>query len=142
MNLFIKKLLLIVSLLGLTTIVSAADRLVLVANTDQTDLSLNREQVRNLFMGGALGYDLTPVVLSAGDPLRSLFNTHVIGLAESRIQSYWAQMKFTGRLKPPKEFSSQAKLLKYLSATPDSVGYLYPSAEIPAALTIIYRLPE
>lgn len=115
-----------------------AQELYVVANTSQP-LELSREQVRNLYMGASLGYDLTPVALPVSHRLRSVFNTRVIGLAENRIQSYWAQMKFTGRRTPPLEMDSEAALTRYLQETPGAVGYISGAAGVPDKLTLIYH---
>lgn len=130
--------LLLCGLLGLWCQPVTAQELYVVANTSQP-LELSREQVRNLYMGASLGYDLTPVALPARHKLRSVFNTRVIGLAENRIQSYWAQMKFTGRRTPPLEISSEAALTRYLQETPGAVGYISGDAGVPDKLTLIYH---
>ncbi|MAK90515.1 MAG: hypothetical protein CMI13_04675 [Oleibacter sp.] len=124
--------------LVLSPAASADHRLVVVANTGGKTMTLSREQVRNLFMGASLGYDFNPVSLPPHHHLRLMFNTQVIGLSESRIQSYWSQMKFTGRLRPPKELSSQTDILQFISESRGNVGYLPDTAEIPATLTVVY----
>jgi len=119
---------------------ASAESLLLVANTSGKEVHLTREEVRNLYMGAPLSQKLTPIALPPRHPLRSLFNTRVVGLAESRIQSYWAQMRFTGRKQPPKELEGEEQLLHYLSETPGAVGYVSASSELPATLTVIYQL--
>lgn len=115
--------------------------LVLVSsNTELTSL-LSREQVRNLYMGVSLGHGLKPIALSRSNRLRSVFNTRVIGLSESRIQSYWAQMRFTGRKQPPKEIAREQQLLEYLLRHPDCVGYVSADTELPETLAVIFRSP-
>ena len=78
------------------------------------------------------------VHLPVGDPLRITFNTKFIGLTESRIQSYWAQIKFTGRGTPPLELPSVAEIIKYLQANPHIAAYLPDDIELPEDLTVIY----
>ena len=117
----------------------ASDGILVVANTTQPHTDLSREQVRNLFMGASVGYQLYPVALPPQNRTRSLFNAKVIGMAESRIQSYWAQMKFTGRLTPPDEVSNEEEMLKYLNENEGSIGYLTTGTEIPEGLTILFR---
>ncbi|MBU3006110.1 hypothetical protein [Paraglaciecola arctica] len=117
---------------------SANSSIVVVANTDNKQIKLNRQQVRNLFMGNALPYDLEAISLPPDNQTRVLFNTRVVGLTESRIQSYWAQMRFTGRKKQPKEIGTERAILEYIKDNPGSVGYLPSGISIPDGLTVLY----
>lgn len=110
-----------------------------VANIQDSSIKLSRQQVRNLFMGSSLQYDLQAVALPPANQTRVIFNTKVVGLTESRIQSYWAQMRFSGRKKPPVELKSEAILVKYLQNNPNSVGYLPADAVVPDGLTVIFQ---
>ncbi|WP_211225140.1 hypothetical protein [Oceanobacter kriegii] len=116
----------------------AEHSLLVVANNQDGSIQLTRSQVRNLFMGVSVGKGLEPVALQPGNQLRTRFNTEVIGMAENRIQSYWAQMKFTGRQTPPEEFSSEQELIEYLSQHPGSVGYVSSEASLPDGLQVVY----
>ena len=116
----------------------AEENLVVVANTGGQELTLTREQVRNLFMGASLGYDFRPLALPPRNRTRSLFNTQVIGLTEARIQSYWSQMKFTGRMNPPREFNNKDELLSFIESHEGTVTYLPAGVVIPSGLTIVY----
>lgn len=132
--------LLLASSIILIPAAEAEQTLLVVANVEgQQNINLTREQVRNLFMGIPVGKSLTPVVLAPDNQTRVGFNTRVIGMAESRIQSYWAQMKFTGRKTPPVEFRSEVDLVEFLQKTPGSIGYVSEAAELPDNLQIVYR---
>lgn len=131
---------LILILLGLTSLPSiAAESIVVVTNSENKALKLSHQEIRNLFMGGAISADLKAVALPAENRTRVLFNTKVVGLTESRIQSYWAQMRFSGRKKPPLELSNEAMVLQYLKDNPNSVGYLPDDAILPDGLTVIFQ---
>ncbi|MEK9766857.1 MAG: hypothetical protein VW274_10320, partial [Thalassolituus sp.] len=56
------------------------DRVVVVANTTDAELSLSQDQVRNLFMGASVGRTLHPTVVPPNNRTRSLFNTKVVGM--------------------------------------------------------------
>lgn len=112
--------------------------IIVVANTNNTPMVLTKQEVKSLFMGGALEVEFQPVVLPNSSPTRVIFNTKVLGLTESRVQSYWAQMRFTGRKKPPTQVSSQLELIEFLIDTPYSIGYLPKDTPIPDGLTVVY----
>ena len=120
--------------------IAAAEGIIVVANTTDNSIQLNRQQVRNLFMGGVIPYDLTAVSLPPDNRNRVLFNTKVVGLTEARIQSYWAQMRFTGRKRAPREVNNESLLLDYLKESKGAVGYLPASATLPKELTVIYKI--
>ena len=130
---------LIALMLALTAFNSHAGGVMLVSASQELNQSLSREQVRNLYMGASLGYGLKPLALPPRNRLRSRFNTQVIGLPESRIQSYWAQMKFTGRMKAPKTLASENAVLEYLLQNPGSVGYVAADTELPTSIQVIFR---
>ena len=118
----------------------SANAIIVVANTPDTSITLSRQEIRNLFMGGALSYDLRAIALPPENQTRVLFNTKVVGLTESRIQSYWAQMRFSGRKTPPTELSSETLVIEYLLNHPGTVAYLSEDAEIPVGLTVIFKV--
>ena len=89
-------------------------------------------------MGASVGRDLQPVALPPGNRTRSLFNIKIVGLSDSRVQSYWAQMKFTGRRPPPQIVNSEKAMVQYLLDTPDSIGYLTADTDLPEDLIVIY----
>lgn len=116
----------------------ASNQIIVVANVDELTTDLTREQVRNLFMGASIGRNLEPITLPPHNRTRSLFNAKVIGMAEQRIQSYWAQMKFTGRLSQPKEVTSEQEMVKYIVQHKGSIGYLTADTELPEGLSVLF----
>ncbi|GLR69555.1 hypothetical protein [Agaribacter marinus] len=112
--------------------------LIIVANTKSAPIDIEKRQVRDIFMGNNSSIPLLPVALSPKSPVRFLFNTKIVGLTESRIQSYWAQMRFSGRNKPPQEFDSVDSLLAYVQNNEGTITYLPSTMDIPDGLTVIY----
>ena len=116
-----------------------ADRVLVVANIEDRDLQLTQREVRSLFMGRASDAGLNAIFLTPDNLTRVLFNTKVMGLAESRIQAYWAQMRFSGRKRPPREFEDEATALRYVLANEGAVGYFSQDTTLPEGLVILYR---
>ena len=135
-----KQTLLLFALLTLSVASFATERVVVVANIAQSSVTLTKSQVRDLFISGTSPelLTLTPVSIAPGEQSRTIFNTRIIGLPESRIQAYWAQMRFSGRLTPPKEVESAEQMLDYLRANEGSVGYLPESTQLPEGLKVVY----
>jgi len=132
-------LLLITILIALPSVYThAANGLIIVANTDNKDLSLTKVQVKNLFMRRAFTYELEPVILPQDHMIRVLFNTKIVGLTESRIQSYWAQMRFSGRKIEPKQLNTEGLIIEYLLKNKGSIAYLSGNTIVPDDLSIVY----
>ena len=134
----LKRPLLLAVLLAFVAEAQAAGVLI-VANTAERDLKLTRIEVRNLFMGEASNLALNAIALPPDNLTRVLFNTKVVGLTESRIQAYWAQMRFSGRKQPPREFENEAKALEYVLANEGAVGYFSQDMPLPEGLVVLYR---
>jgi hypothetical protein len=116
-------------------------KVIIVVNTANKNLALSKQQIRHIYMGGAMSRQFKAVNLPAGNPLRIDFNTKLVGLTESRIQAYWAQMRFTGRSKPPVEFSSTKEIIAYLLKEENAVAYLPADTKIPDELTVVTLTP-
>lgn len=112
--------------------------LLVVANVDKK-ISLSKSEVKAIFMGGATSHDLNAIALTAENKTRAMFNARIIGMTESRIQSYWAQMRFSGRQKPPREFDNEEQLINYLVEHKGTVSYVSSDVELKAGIVILYR---
>jgi predicted Kef-type K+ transport protein len=121
-----------------TALANTDEKVVLVAHIDY-DLTLTQQEIQNLFMGGYTSYQLTPISLKSGNELRMLFNLTVLGLTEARVQSYWSQMKFTGRKIPPKAFESEDDALLYVLRNKNTVTYINAEREVPDSLIVIFE---
>ena len=88
-------------------------------------------------MGRASNPGLNAIALSPDNLPRVLFNT--IGLTIARIQAYWAQLRFSGRKRPPREFENEAEALEYLRTHAGAVGYCSRYTPLPEGLTVLYR---
>ncbi|MDO6694544.1 hypothetical protein Q4574_14705 [Aliiglaciecola sp. 3_MG-2023] len=130
----------LIAALNLFQVAKATDTIVVVANVSDRSIQLNRQQIRNLYMGGMMSSDLDVIALPPDNITRMKFNTKVLGLTESRIQSYWAQMRFTGRTKAPKEFDDEHSLLEYIKQHEGTLGYLPASTSIPSDLMVVYTV--
>ncbi|EWH12201.1 hypothetical protein DS2_00730 [Catenovulum agarivorans DS-2] len=91
----------------------------------ETPYKLSRQQIKQVFLGARLeknGEILQPIVLAPGHPWRTVFNIRVMGLTESRLQSYWAQVKFTGKRKPPLQVDDFAQMLQIIDNQKGTIG--------------------
>lgn len=138
-----RKLFLCISLISLSYFSSAQiEDVIIVVHKSNASISLTSNQIKNLYMGGVVDNDLYPVSLEQGNLARTIFNTRILGLTESRIQSYWAQMRFGGRINKPIEISDPQAMVEYISSHPESIGYLPEETHLPNSLAIIYSTSD
>lgn len=120
--------------------IMADKRYLYVVSSNTTLEGLHKKEIKHIYMD-SISFDLKPINLKQGHTLRTVFNSKVIGLTESRIGAYWAQMKFTGRAKPPVEFKSETEVVQFLKSNPGFIGYISSQHDIPSFLSVIYKLP-
>lgn len=114
-------------------------QVVIVSNLTGEKATLSKNQIRDIFLGrGDSKY--VPVVPVPGTKSRIVFNTQIIGLKESRIQSFYAQMRFSGRANPPTQLGSAEELIAFVVSKPNGITYLPKNTPIPDELTIIYEV--
>ncbi len=101
---------------------------------------LSKKQIKQIYLEGDINFPVKPINMAAGTKIRSVFNAKVIGLTESRIKAYWAQMQFTGRATPPREFENVNQLLDFMLNNPGYIAYVPADTVLPESLTIVYRL--
>lgn len=118
----------------------AEEQYLYVVASDKTLATLHKKDIKHIYMDSAL-FDLKPINLTQGHTLRTVFNAKVIGLTESRIGAYWAQMKFTGRANPPIEFKSETEIFQFLKSNPGFIAYVSQQHDIPPFLKVLYKLP-
>lgn len=113
--------------------------IVVITHENSEIKAVNKSQLRNMFMGTVSFSDITPIALAPGEVARSVFNVRVVGLTESRIQAYWAQMRFSGRQQRPVEASSPQEAILMVQSTPNTITYVPEGTPLPADIKIIYR---
>lgn len=118
---------------------SEPEHIIVIANINAPIDSIDKYQLRNLYMGNLTSTGLTPIDLPPGNIARIVFNTRVIGLTESRIETYWAQMRFGGRKRRPKVFDTIKDTILALNGNPLAITYLPASSPIPIGTKVIYR---
>jgi hypothetical protein len=112
---------------------------IIVANLTEAIKTIEKNDLRNIFLGRG-DYGFIPAVPSPEAQSRVIFNTQIIGLNESRIQSFYAQMRFSGLARPPIQIYKIDELIEFLSVTPMAISYLPKDTKIPDNLTIVFNI--
>ena len=112
---------------------AANDELVIIANPDLNDNSIEQRELQRIYLGKLTLWkndtSIVPVMLKSG-PLHEEFIEGYIDRSVQRFVTYWRQMVFTGKGMPPKSFASESDLVDFVARTPGSVGYVSSSANV------------
>lgn len=101
-----------------------ADELVVVVGAATHIERISREEVSDIFLGRyrqlPSGETAVPV-----DNTQSMemFYRKLVGRSTAEIGAYWAQLRFSGRAKPPEQ-QPQADALERVASTPGAITYV------------------
>ncbi|MBN8503548.1 MAG: hypothetical protein J0L58_03665 [Burkholderiales bacterium] len=110
----------------------AQAQVVVIVNPSSSTSTLNADQVANIYLGKSNsmpgGGSAVPANLPETSPTRDAFFSKVTGKQSAQVKAIWSRLVFSGKAAPPKEFASTAEVKKFVSSTPDAIGYIEKSA--------------
>ncbi|MDP2562825.1 hypothetical protein [Psychrobium sp. 1_MG-2023] len=113
-----------------------------IASAQSQDQQLSLQQVKKTYLGMKVtlsnGLSRQALTYPLNSSIRSLFNVTVIGLTESRIKTFWAQMRFTGRGSAAKVIADEQALFQYLIKNPNTIGYVLEGTQLPQEIKVLY----
>lgn len=115
---------------------------VVVMSAQYPARQLNRQQVTALFLGDMqeLPGGGRPLLAALGGEVREEFFKRVLDKDTAQVKAIWSRMTFSGRGRPPREFSSTAALRAWLALHPNALAYL-DSSSLDPSVRIVYA-PE
>ena len=135
-------LLLILSLL-LTAPVSAD--VYIIANRQLPQNTISKADVTSLYFGKtnrlATGEAVELLDLGRSEPPGLRLYTVLSGLGRNEIAIYWAKLRFSGRVTPPRSFSSESELTAYVGRNPGAIGVVFAPAS-DQRVKLLLHLPE
>jgi ABC-type phosphate transport system substrate-binding protein len=140
------KALIMIFALSASLSVGAAELWVVTGKVRATALkrSLTQDEVREIFLAKRKRIEEwrpEPVDQASSEEIRKRFYQLVVGKGPAEIQTYWAEMVFSGKAKAPRSVGNGAGVVRHITANPDAIGYL--SSDTPEAkeLGVVYRVP-
>lgn len=95
--------------------------------------SIAKDELSRVFLKKATelkdGTAAKPVDQSSGSAVRAAFSNEVHGRSVASVKSYWQTLIFSGRAVPPREEPGDDAVVKYVAATPGSIGYVSAAAK-------------
>jgi len=129
-----KKIFLIVALIGLFSIGAMAQSYKVIVNSSNSVSSLTKKQVSNYLLKKTKKWDngaiVTPVDLSTNSATRVSFSKDIHGKAISAIKSYWQQAVFSGSGTPPPEIGTDSQIIDFVKSKAGSIAYVSSGANI------------
>jgi len=131
--------------LGFLPSLLAAENVAVVVSATSPINTLEKSTVVDIFMGRYVAYPdgrpAVPLEVVGADGLRQDFYRQLVGMSTSKINAYWARLRFSGRQRPTLEKSSEAEITQYLAENSAAIGYLYKS-RVTDDLKIVLELNE
>lgn len=120
---------------------SFADVLI-VKNRANTELKLNKDEVRSLYLGTPTfseGHPIKPIDQAVGSAARTTFVRKLLNTTEDYLNNQWLIKIFSGKGEPPEVFSSDAEVLQQVKQNKYAVGYVQ-EASMDNNVDILYRI--
>lgn len=70
------------------------------------------------------GVRVTPLNLPPGNALRAEFLERYLNQDDAKYIGYWTVRRYVGKGTPPRELSSTAQILDFISKTAGTIGYI------------------
>ncbi len=122
----------IVFLLSLSAI-SAAGDVTLICNPSVTTSALSRKDVRNIFLGQRTTWDNRDKItfaLQKESPVHKIFLKKFVNKTPSQFAAFWKKQIFTGKGSSPQSLNNDKEMIKFISETKGSIGYVSDEADL------------
>ncbi|WP_149865502.1 hypothetical protein [Catenovulum maritimum] len=107
--------------------VASAEILVIV-NKNNPISSMSKQEIIYIYTGRLMafsnGEQAQPIDLYDGSQEKATFYKITTGKRLSQINSYWAKLSFTGRLKPPLALETQQAAVEYVVNNANAIAYI------------------
>jgi ABC-type phosphate transport system substrate-binding protein len=116
------KLVLVTSVLAVTSLGAQAQVVIMGASA----APVTKDQVANIYLGRS--FDLKPVDLPEGSPLREQFYKKATDRDQAQIKAVWSRIVFTGKGQAPIILQDAAAVKKAVTSDPKAIGYVDKAA--------------
>lgn len=132
------------------TLAAAAD-LVVIVHPDNPVRTMTPREVSDLYLGRSrvfnLGDQAAPLPASiyehpADSHLREVFFHVLNGMPISRLNAYWARLRFSGEVLPPVVVADSRAVLEAVSHNRNAIGYVEAATISGSPVKIVLRLKE
>lgn len=131
--------------LFISQLAQASKDVVVVVNKSSPVDNMSRSEVIDLFMGKFVafpdGTKAQPVEVKEEIETKRAFYKQLVGLSMSRVNAYWARLKFAGKSRSALTKASEEEVIQYLEESNIAIGYI-PRDKITPELKVVYNFDE
>lgn len=131
----------IAALLASLSINIAFAEIAVITNTSTATDSLTVKQVRAIFLKKKTkfpdGSSAVPGDQSEGNDIKDEFGKKVLRKKPNQLGVYWSKRVFSGKGVPPEKVGNDAAMMKWVAATPGSLGYVDASVADPSVKILL-----
>lgn len=123
-------------------VLSIAGDVILIGNPSIRKSTLNKKDVKYLFLGKITTWkDGTKVVfaIQTDKELHKQFLKNYIGKSPSQFSDYWKRLIFTGKGSSPLTHDSDQEMIKFVGETKGAIGYVSNESHLDNVKTIYVK---
>lgn len=128
----LRRLFLFCCFLCFAQVAVAEASVVVIGNSSSSMSSLNKKQVKDIFLGKVKtlpdGTKVEVVDLKVGHSTRNKFYRLVVKKNSNQLKAYWAKLVFSGKGAPPNALNSDSAVKSWVAAAPGRIGYINPES--------------
>lgn len=121
-------------LCGSTVQVRAQQGFRVIVNKDNPVTALSKEEVSRMLLKRTTRWDsgvpVEPVDQNSESAVRGAFSDDIHGRSVNKIKIYWQRQIFSGSEVPPRELTSDAEVVSYVSSNSGAIGYVSSGASL------------
>ncbi len=107
---------------------SAQAEIAVIVNAANPVHALTMRQVAELYLGRVRTFENSQLAVIVDqdhdEQLRSQFFKGISGMSPGQVTAYWARLKFTGQVQPPRVMDGDAAVLNFVRRNPSAIGYV------------------
>ena len=118
----------------------SAEKFVLITNRDNPIKSLNRDDIKNIYLKKRRFWHetkLTTLNLPPQSRLRQSFEKDVLGMSAKALENYWMRQHYKGQ-RPPYRLKSPQSVLIFVKKVKGAIGYI-PQSLVDKEVRVIYK---
>ncbi len=99
----------------------------IVANKDVPENTLNQQEIREIFLGKRVQWSDNSRIRFATlaiPEIHSMFLEQYVKMSEADWKIFWKRMVFTGRGLPPEIMAAESEMIDFVKKTKGAVGYV------------------
>jgi ABC-type phosphate transport system substrate-binding protein len=123
--------------------VAGSDAIAVIVNKANPVGSMSQENLRPIYLMTKTvwsnGVAVEPFNLPEGTPMRTAFDSAVLGMNPEEVARYWIDRRIRGDARPPRKVPSPGTVLSLVAKSEGAIGYV-PLAEVNASVKVIARV--